>query len=61
MNFNIQTAAMFVFVVFDKNSLIKSRSSFEDLSVFQNLMVPRWLVQVLHPPQKYERPPFWNG
>jgi hypothetical protein len=24
-------------------------------------MVPRWLVQVLHPPQKFERPPFWNG
>jgi hypothetical protein len=24
-------------------------------------MVPRWLVQVLHPPQKFERPPFWNA
>jgi hypothetical protein len=24
-------------------------------------MFPRWLVQVLHPPQKFERPPFWNG
>jgi hypothetical protein len=24
-------------------------------------MVPRWLVQVLQPPQKFERPPFWNG
>jgi hypothetical protein len=33
MNFNIQTAAMFVFFVFDKNSLIKSCSAFEDLSV----------------------------
>jgi hypothetical protein len=33
MNFNIQTAAMFVFFYFDKNSLIKSYSSFEDLSV----------------------------
>jgi hypothetical protein len=31
MNFNIQTAAMFVFFVFDKNGLIKSCSSFEDL------------------------------
>jgi hypothetical protein len=30
MNFNIQTAAMFVFFVFDKNGLIKSCSSFED-------------------------------
>jgi hypothetical protein len=24
-------------------------------------MVPRWLVQVLNPPQKFERSPFWNG
>jgi hypothetical protein len=24
-------------------------------------MVPGWLVQVLHPPQKFERPPFCNG
>jgi hypothetical protein len=24
-------------------------------------MVRRWLVQVLHPPQKFERPPFCNG
>jgi hypothetical protein len=24
-------------------------------------MVLRLLVQVLHPPQKFERPPFWNG
>jgi hypothetical protein len=23
-------------------------------------MVPLWLVQVLHTPQKFERPPFWN-
>jgi hypothetical protein len=34
-NFNIQTAAMFVFFVFDKNGLIKSCSSFEDLSVYK--------------------------
>jgi hypothetical protein len=27
----------------------------------QNFMVLRWLVQVLHPPQKFERPPFWNS
>jgi hypothetical protein len=33
MNFNIQTAAKFVFFVFDKNCFIKSCSSFEDLSV----------------------------
>jgi hypothetical protein len=24
-------------------------------------MVLRWLVHVLHPPQKFERPPFWYG
>jgi hypothetical protein len=35
MSFNIQLAAMFVFFVFDKNSLIKSCSSFEDLSVYK--------------------------
>jgi hypothetical protein len=60
MNFNIQTTAMFVFFVFDKNGLIKSCSSFGDISM-QNFMVPRWLVQVLHPPQKFEHAPFWNG
>jgi hypothetical protein len=35
MNFNIQTAAMFVFFVFDKNCLITSCSSFEDLSAYK--------------------------
>jgi hypothetical protein len=35
MNFNIQTAAMFVFFVSDKNGLTKSCSSFEDLSVYK--------------------------
>jgi hypothetical protein len=35
MNFNIQLAAMFVFFVFDKNSIIKSCSSFEYLSVYK--------------------------
>jgi hypothetical protein len=37
MNFNILTAAMFVFFVSDKNGLIKSCSSFEDLSVYKIL------------------------
>jgi hypothetical protein len=32
---NIQLAAMFVFFIFDKNGLIKSCSSFEDLSVYK--------------------------
>jgi hypothetical protein len=35
MNLNIQTAAMLVFFVFNKNGLIKSCSSFEGLSVFK--------------------------
>jgi hypothetical protein len=35
MNFNIQTAAMLVFFVFDKNGLIKRCSFFEDLSVYK--------------------------
>jgi hypothetical protein len=32
INFNIQTPAMFVFFVFNKNGFIRSCSSFEDLS-----------------------------
>jgi hypothetical protein len=55
MNFNNQLAAMFVFFVSDKNCLIKRSIS------IQNFMFPRWLMQVLHPSQKFERPPFWNG
>jgi hypothetical protein len=35
MNCNIQTAAMFVFFVFDKNGLLKSCSAFEDISVYK--------------------------
>jgi hypothetical protein len=35
MNFNFKTTAMFVFFVFDKNGLIKSCSSFDDLSVYK--------------------------
>jgi hypothetical protein len=31
------------------------------LKFYKNFMVPRWLVQILHRPQKFERPPFWNG
>jgi hypothetical protein len=37
MNFKIQTAAMFVFFVFNKNGLIRSCSSFEDLSLYKIL------------------------
>jgi hypothetical protein len=34
-NFNIQTTAIFVFFVFDKNGLIKSCSSYKDLSIYK--------------------------
>jgi hypothetical protein len=27
----------------------------------QNFMASRWLTKVLHPPQKFKRPPFWNS
>jgi hypothetical protein len=61
INFNIQTSAMFVFFVFDKKwSYQKLFILWRCISV-QNVMVPRWLVQVLHLPQKFERPSFWNG
>jgi hypothetical protein len=26
----------------------------------QNRTVPHWLLQALHPPQKFEHPPFWD-
>jgi hypothetical protein len=60
MNFNIQTVAMYVFFVFDTNGLIKV---VYPLKIYRYIKVhgPRCLVQVLHPPQKFERPPFWNG
>jgi hypothetical protein len=61
MNFNMQTAAMFEFLCFwQKWSYFKLFIVWRSMSI-QNCMVPRWLVQVLHPPQKFERPPFWNG
>jgi hypothetical protein len=52
MNFYIQTAAMFVFFVFDKNGLIKSCSSFEDLSVYK-FHGPTLTGASLHPPQTF--------
>jgi len=26
-----------------------------------NFIAPRCLVEVLHPPKRFERPPFWNS
>jgi hypothetical protein len=52
VNFNIQMAAMFVFFVFDKNGLIKSCSSFVDLSVHK-ISCSHVDVKCLHLPQKF--------
>jgi hypothetical protein len=62
MNFNIQLAAMFVFFfVFNKNGLIKSCSSFEDLTVYKiSCSHVDWCKFCIHQ-QKFERPPFRNG
>jgi hypothetical protein len=58
VNFDIQTAAMFVFFVFDKNGLINSCSSFEDLSVHKiSWSHVDWCKFCI---QKFERLPFWN-
>jgi hypothetical protein len=49
MNFNIQTTAMFVFFVLDKNGLTKSNSSFEDLSVYKiSLSCVDWCKFCIH-------------
>jgi hypothetical protein len=60
MNFNIQTAAMFVFFVSDKNGLLKV---VHPLKIYQYTKFhgPTLTGAILHPPQKFERPLFWNG
>jgi hypothetical protein len=60
-NFKFQPTSTFAFFIFHKNGLVKRCSSFKDVISIQNVMVTRWLIQVLHPPQKFERPPLWNG
>jgi hypothetical protein len=60
MNVKIQPPSTFLFwfctvMVYSKMSI-----QWRILSI-HNFMAPHWLVQVLHPPQKYEHPPFWNG
>jgi hypothetical protein len=52
---------MFVFLVSRKVVLVKICPSSEDISEYKMLIVLRCLVQLLHPSQKFERPPFWNG
>jgi hypothetical protein len=34
---------------------------FRPLKIIKHFIVPRRLVQILNPPQKFERQPFWNG
>jgi hypothetical protein len=61
MNFNIQLAAMFVFFLFlTKMVSLKVVHPLEIINI-QNFTFPCWLVQVLHPSQKFVRLPFWNG
>jgi hypothetical protein len=61
MNFKFQLPFPFMFLVFHKNHHIESSSPFKHLSAYKNFIVTHWLVQGLHPPQKFECPTFWNG
>jgi hypothetical protein len=47
---------MFLLLAFHKSALIKRSSPSEKSISIQNAMVPRWLVQVLHPRQKFQYP-----
>jgi hypothetical protein len=61
MNFNIQTAAMFVSFAFDKKCLIKSCSSFEYLSVYRiSWSHVDWCKFCIHLRSLNVRH-FWNG
>jgi hypothetical protein len=60
VNFKFQLPDMFVFLFFRKSVCIKLFILWPSIRI-QNFMVLPWLVQVLHPPQKFERPLFWNG
>jgi hypothetical protein len=60
MDFNIQTAAMFVFLFSTKMVLLKV---VYPLNIYQYTQFhgPTLTGESLHPPQKFERPPFWNS
>jgi hypothetical protein len=60
VNFKFQPPTMFYFCFIAKLFLYNLFILWISILV-QNAMDPRWLVQVLHPPQKYERSLFWNG
>jgi hypothetical protein len=61
VNFKFQPPAMFVFFAFLKRGLIKTCSFFWRSIRIQNLMMRLWLVNILHAPQEFKSPPFWNG
>jgi hypothetical protein len=56
LNFNRPPCSYFSF--FAKVVLLKLFILWRSISI-QNFMILWWLVQVLHPPQKFERPPYW--
>jgi hypothetical protein len=60
VNFSIQTAAMFVFFSLIKVVLLKV---VHPLKIYQYTKFhgPTLTGASFHPPQKFERPPFWNG
>jgi len=60
MNFKFQSPATLVFLVGSKNCRFKSC---HPSKVYQRtkLSGPKLTGPSLHPPQKFERPPFWNG
>jgi hypothetical protein len=61
LNFNHPPCRAYPFFVFSqKRSHYKLLILWRSIRI-QNSMVLRWLVQVLHPPQNFEHPPFWNG
>jgi hypothetical protein len=49
-----------VFLFLTKIDLLKVVHAI-NISNIQNVIVPWWLVQILHARQKSDRPPFWNG
>jgi hypothetical protein len=60
VNFKFQLPAMFLFVVFRKNGLIKSCSSSENLSEYKiSWPYVNWCKFCIH--LKFEFPAFWNG
>jgi hypothetical protein len=57
INLNIQPSSMLVFFVFHEKGVIKSCSSFEDISLYK-MPWSHCLVLVLNPPQMFEYLPF---